>query len=50
VFYVAREWLAIEGGGEREIMLRAVDLYRREPGGWNQYGSNICLAPEAAAR
>jgi len=46
VFYLAREWVAEPGGGERTIDLRAVDLYRRETGGWNQYGSNICLAPD----
>jgi ketosteroid isomerase-like protein len=48
VFYVAREWVATASGGEREILLRAVDFYRREPQGWNQSGSHIALVPEAA--
>jgi ketosteroid isomerase-like protein len=47
VFYVAREWLDDGDGREREILLRSIDLYRREPGGWNQCGSHIGLAPEA---
>jgi ketosteroid isomerase-like protein len=46
VFYVAREWLADGNGGEREVRLRAVDFYRREPEGWNQYGSHIAVVPE----
>jgi ketosteroid isomerase-like protein len=50
VFYVAREWVATESGGEREILLRAIDLYRREPEGWNQCGSHIALAPQPAGQ
>ena len=45
VFYVAREWVLDEKGQEKEIRLRSVDLYRRHPGGWNQYGSHIALMP-----
>jgi ketosteroid isomerase-like protein len=45
VFYVAREWILDEKGEEKEIRLRSVDLYRRDPGGWNQYGSHIALMP-----
>lgn len=45
VFYVAREWILDENGREKEIRLRSIDLYRREPGGWNQYGSHIGLVP-----
>ena len=48
VFYVAREWLDDGAGGEKTIMLRAVDIYRREGDGWNQVGSNICLIPARA--
>lgn len=48
VFYVAREWFQNADGSERSVDLRAVDLYRREHSGWNQCGSNICLAPEEA--
>ncbi len=46
VFYVAREWLDDGAGGEKTIMLRSVDIYRREGDGWNQAGSNICLIPQ----
>jgi hypothetical protein len=42
VFYLA-EYRLTEGS----IRLRALDLYRREEGGWNQCGSNICLVPAA---
>jgi len=45
VFYVAREWVLDDKGEEKEIRLRSVDLYRRERGGWNQYGSHIALMP-----
>lgn len=45
VFYVAREWVLDERGEEKEIRLRSIDLYRREPDGWNQYGSHIGLLP-----
>jgi ketosteroid isomerase-like protein len=47
VFYLARYWIRTDSG-ERPIGLRAVDLYRRDPEGWNQWGSNICLVPEGA--
>jgi ketosteroid isomerase-like protein len=43
VFYVAREWVLDEKGVEKEIRLRSLDLYRRDPAGWNQYGSHIAL-------
>ncbi|HEX5042459.1 MAG TPA: DUF4440 domain-containing protein [Candidatus Polarisedimenticolaceae bacterium] len=45
VFYVAREWVLDESGQEKEIRLRSIDLYRRDPAGWNQYGSHIALMP-----
>ncbi len=45
VFYVAREWVLDEKGQEKEIRLRSVDLYRRDQGGWNRYGSHIVLMP-----
>ena len=43
VYYLAREWLRQPDGSEKTILLRSVDIYRREPAGWNQCGSNICL-------
>lgn len=46
VFYLAREWLPKEGGGEFTILLRSCDIYRRDPGGWNQCGSNIMVIPD----
>lgn len=42
VYYVARDFLKEADGSERTILLRALDVYRREPEGWNQCGSNIC--------
>jgi SnoaL-like domain len=41
VFYVARYWF-VGAEEEQNILVRAVDLYRREQAGWNQCGSNIC--------
>ena len=46
VFYVAREWIRDDTGREKTILLRSVDIYRREPGGWNQCGSNIMVLPD----
>lgn len=45
VFYVARFWYTDDSGAEQELPLRSVDIYRREPGGWNQCGSNISVLP-----
>ena len=44
VFYLAKVWIAVPSGGEQAILLRSVDIYRKEPQGWNQCGSNICTA------
>jgi Domain of unknown function (DUF4440) len=51
VFYIARDWLQ-DGAGERCVLLRSIDLYRKENGAWNQCGSHItALAePENAMR
>lgn len=46
VFYVAREWLEAGGGTERCVLLRSIDLYRKDAGGWNQCGSHITALPE----
>ncbi|MCH7721557.1 MAG: nuclear transport factor 2 family protein [Planctomycetes bacterium] len=46
VFYLAREWLPADDGPEKTILIRSVDIYRREPAGWNQCGSNICVVPD----
>lgn len=48
VYYVARDFLRAEDG-EISILLRALDVYRREPGGWNQCGSHIAALPETLA-
>lgn len=44
VYYTADYWVR-DGAGEKRVPLRSVDVYRREPGGWNQCGSNICVIP-----
>jgi ketosteroid isomerase-like protein len=49
VHYLARYWIAVPTGGERSVLLRAVDVYRREPEGWNQCASNICAIPDERA-
>lgn len=46
VFYLAKYWTTAPAGGEKAILLRSVDIYRKEPQGWNQCGSNICTVPE----
>ena len=46
VYYLARDWLQDHDGRERTVLLRAVDVYRREAAGWNQCGSNICALTE----
>lgn len=46
VYYVARDVIRPRGGEETVLYLRALDVYRRTPEGWNQCGSNICLMPE----
>lgn len=46
VFYVAREWLKAGGGTERCVLLRSIDLYRKDEHGWNQCGSHITALPE----
>lgn len=46
VFYLAKYWTAAPSGDEKAILLRSVDIYRKEPQGWNQCGSNICTVPE----
>jgi len=50
VFYVAREWIRDAAGAEKTILLRSVDIYRREPDGWNQCGSNIISMPDESHR
>lgn len=45
VYYRANYWFADPNGQEQLMPLRSVDIYRREKGGWNQCGSNICVVP-----
>ena len=47
VYYVASYWIRNDAGAEQLVPLRSVDIYRREPGGWNQCGSNISFVPDA---
>jgi ketosteroid isomerase-like protein len=46
VWYVAREVIVDAEGQRKTLLLRAIDLYRREPSGWNQCGSHITALPE----
>ena len=48
VYYLARDWLA-GAHGETSLLLRSLDVYRREGGGWNQCGSSISALPETLA-
>lgn len=45
VYYVAHWWYKVDEE-EKLLPLRSVDIYRRENGGWNQSGSNICALPQ----
>ena len=40
----ARELMA--QGRKEQSRLRVMDVYLREPSGWNQVASNVCLHPE----
>ena len=46
VWYVAREVVVDPDGRRRTVLLRAIDLYRRDPSGWNQCGSHIAAFPD----
>ena len=50
VFYAARDWIIGDDGKEKTVLLRSVDIYRRENGGWNQCGSHICAMPDTEAQ
>ena len=45
VYYIARYDYRDAEGVEGSIPLRAIDVYRREDGGWNQCGSHITPIP-----
>jgi len=47
VYYVARYDCVDGDGKDISLPLRAVDIYRRENGGWIQSGSHICVIPDA---
>lgn len=46
VYYVARYDYEDGEGQAGSIPLRALDVYRRTPAGWNQSGSHITVIPE----
>lgn len=48
LYYTAIYRYETPSGVPGALPLRSVDVYRREPGGWNQAGSNICAVPPAA--
>lgn len=45
VFYIAKDWLEDKEGKEFTVILRCLDVYRREGDGWIQCASNICILP-----
>jgi ketosteroid isomerase-like protein len=47
VWYVARYDCRDAQGRALALPLRSVDVYRREPAGWNQCGSHISVIPSA---
>ena len=49
VYYVARYDYRDRDGKAGSLMLRAVDLYRKDPGGWIQIGSHITPMPQSGA-
>jgi len=47
VYYLAECTLqSADSSATHDIAIRSVDVYRREPSGWNQCGSNICVVPD----
>ena len=49
VYYVARYDYRGRDGKAGSLKLRAVDLYRKDPGGWIQIGSHITPMPQGGA-
>ncbi len=49
LWYVARDVIRPKGGEPTTLYLRALDVYRRTPDGWNQCGSNVCKLPNDAS-
>ena len=45
VYYIGRYDYQDADGRDGSLMLRSVDIYRRESGGWNQCGSHITPVP-----
>jgi len=46
LFYTARYEYRAADGAALALMLRSVDLYRRDAGKWLQWGSHIAIVPE----
>ncbi len=43
IVYYTATWRFLDADDAEQVLpLRSVDIYRREAGGWNQAGSNIC--------
>ena len=49
VYYIATYRYRDQEGHEGAIPLRSIDIYRREPEGWNQAGSHITVIPSSAS-
>ncbi len=49
VYYVARYNYKAEEGEIHAVPLRSIDVYRRDPDGWNQAGSHITVIPSGGA-
>ena len=49
VYYVATYRYKDQDGKDGTIPLRSVDIYRREPDGWNQAGSHITVIPSTGS-
>jgi ketosteroid isomerase-like protein len=49
LYYTARYEFRGPAGVPGALLLRSLDVYRREGGAWNQAGSHIAIAPPASA-
>ena len=49
VYYIARYDYRDGDGKDGSLLLRSIDIYRRDPGGWIQIGSHITPLPSGGA-